>query len=425
MGRSCRHKIKIGDELMSVQVSDLSKLKRIVEIVNSSDFPVWIDIVSVNQKLPSDKSAQVQIMDQIFLNAAKCYVLSDDTLFATLEFIRNRAKDLLKSTRSSLTERYLESQTSAMESLHSQSYFQRVWTLQELWGSIDVEFVCISNNKRLSRAEIVTPIHDLFKTIINHDKEKVWIKPMSAHITRTNVHTTVRRLDLLHLALTGTPLLEESRTFIRRIEYLQSYPRKATHTKDILHALYRQITPDCSIDYAKSLQDGLSDWIEYLYRIGYLYLTSVRHDPDLRSFKFWSAAKGIADTLEDSSQLFLCLSLLCDGWIHSSEHGIYENFDPRGPNLSERIVGSDINIDVVRVMTSSFADEQAVHELVSRRKISPRAATVGLNPQLRMDPVLKQLAGKLNIYLGGEGSWHATALELQRELMQNPMELLF
>ncbi|KAI9331263.1 hypothetical protein DFJ73DRAFT_765136 [Zopfochytrium polystomum] len=123
-------------------LASAAKARRVEAIVAASPFPVWMDVLSIDQDSDKDISDHVAVMDKIYERSARCFVLCDDALWECLVALWRAVVE----SESAATPGFWETEgLSAVKELCGRAakteYFSRVWTFQELMLSPVVEFV--------------------------------------------------------------------------------------------------------------------------------------------------------------------------------------------------------------------------------------------------------------------------------------------
>jgi len=117
--------------------------------------PIWIDAISINQRLHHEKEDQVAIMGEIYARAdtvriwigpsSRLSIIAMDRI-ATLSKAFRNIEGRIPSTDSSLLARDLPAQAEpvweGLDELFTRSWFRRLWTVQEYALARDEVFVC-------------------------------------------------------------------------------------------------------------------------------------------------------------------------------------------------------------------------------------------------------------------------------------------
>ncbi|KAJ3037009.1 WD repeat-containing protein jip5 [Rhizophlyctis rosea] len=124
----------------SIPCSSRGKLLALERITKHNDAQIWLDVIAIDQTNTKTKCAQVEVMDQVYLNARNCYVLVDADDAEVLRKCAHAVEKfmiLLMSGKkdSKDVEKLLGMVPALLEAreaiVKSAGWFGRIWTLQE------------------------------------------------------------------------------------------------------------------------------------------------------------------------------------------------------------------------------------------------------------------------------------------------------
>ncbi|KAK6819634.1 Heterokaryon incompatibility protein 6- OR allele [Apiospora arundinis] len=103
--------------------------------------PLWIDAICINQINNAEKSHQIALMRKIYVNCIRCIVdLGEPTKDSHLAF--DRLNGTVTRDEYSLSLPATSDQHAALAALLRRPYFRRIWIIQEITSSPQVQVVC-------------------------------------------------------------------------------------------------------------------------------------------------------------------------------------------------------------------------------------------------------------------------------------------
>ena len=124
-----------------VILSSQEKANTLANISSLSEFPIWLDVVSIDQNDDSNKAMQVSVMDKTYAGCEKTYILLECSSFEKLiQFVSTIQQIVSESDPEKIMKLFSSNKPGSLDMLGS--YSSRVWTFQEHMLSARPVYCC-------------------------------------------------------------------------------------------------------------------------------------------------------------------------------------------------------------------------------------------------------------------------------------------